>query len=86
MESKDAVNEDFNIGSEKEIKMIDLAKLVWGKCGDARPFKVKFVTGFKYDIKRRVPSSKKARRMLGWRPEKKLDEKLGEIIDWIKNL
>lgn len=86
MESEKAVNEDFNIGSEKEIKMIDLAKLLWEKCSMKKPFKVKFVPGFEYDIKRRVPSSKKARIMLGWRPVKKLEKELDEIIEWIKHL
>ena len=49
-------------------------------------FKVEYVPGFKYDIKRRVPSSKKARNILGWKPEKKLEEQLPEIIEWIRNL
>src|SRR3989344_8629146 len=84
MESERAVNDDFNIGSEKEIKMIDLAKLLWKKCGMNNPFKVKYVSGFKYDIKKRVPSSKKARKILGWKQEKKLEKELSIIIQWIK--
>lgn len=84
MESKKAINEDFNIGSEKEIRMIDLAKLLWKKCNASQPFKVKYVPGFKYDIKRRVPSSKKARTILEWKPEKKLEKELPEIVTWIK--
>ncbi len=84
MESKKAINEDFNIGSEKEIRMIDLAKLLWEKCNVNKSFKVKYVQGFKYDIKRRVPSSKKARAILGWKPQKELENELPEIITWIK--
>ncbi|MDP3758739.1 MAG: NAD(P)-dependent oxidoreductase, partial [Candidatus Daviesbacteria bacterium] len=84
MESSKAENEDFNIGSEKEIKMIDLAKLIWKKCGISKTFKVKYVTGFKYDIKRRVPSSRKATRILGWKEYKKLSEELPKVIEWIK--
>lgn len=84
MESSKAVNDDFNIGSEKEIKMIDLAKLLWEKCGATKLFKVKYVTGFKYDIKKRVPSSKKARRILCWKQEKRLEQELPEIIEWIR--
>lgn len=83
MESEKAVNEDFNIGSEKEMKMIDLAKLIWEKCNMGKEFKAKFVRGFKYDIKRRVPSSKKAWGVLGWKPEKKLEKELQEIIEWV---
>lgn len=85
LESKKAINEDFNLGSEKEMRMIDLAKLLWEKCNMSKPFKVKKVAGFKYDIKRRVPSAKKARVVLGWKMEKKLEEQLPEIIQWVKN-
>lgn len=85
MESSKANNEDFNIGYEKEIKMLDLSKIIWKKCGETRPFKVKFIKGFKYDIKRRVPSSKKVRKMLGWKSEKNLSEELPDIIQWIKS-
>lgn len=86
MESSRAENEDINIGSEKEIKMIDLAKLLWKKCNIKKPFKVKYVPGFKYDIKRRVPSSRKARVILGWKPEEKLEAELPTIINWIKSV
>lgn len=86
LESKKAVNEDFNIGSEKEIKMLDLAKLLWIECGSTRPFKTKYIKGFRYDIKRRVPSAKKARQILGWKPEKNFRNELPSIIDWVKKI
>lgn len=86
MESAKAENQDFNIGSEKEVKMIDLARLLWKKCNVTKPFKVKYVTGFKYDIKRRVPSSKKARTILKWKSEKTLENELPTIINWIKSI
>ncbi|MBI3109919.1 NAD-dependent epimerase/dehydratase family protein [Candidatus Daviesbacteria bacterium] len=84
MESPKAINADFNIGSEKEMEMIDLAKMLWRLCGKNKSFKIKFVQGFKYDIKRRVPSSKKARKILGWMPEKKLTLELPKVIEWVK--
>ncbi|MBI2196461.1 NAD-dependent epimerase/dehydratase family protein [Candidatus Daviesbacteria bacterium] len=86
MESAKAKNEDFNIGSEKEIRMRDLAKLLWKKCSIDHPFKVKYVTGFKYDIKRRVPSSKKAAKILGWKPKKDLSKELPVIVEWVRNI
>lgn len=84
MESGKAENEDFNIGSKKEIKMIDLAKMIFKLCKVSKPFKVKFVAGFKHDIKRRVPSSKKIREILGWKEKRRLEKELPEIIEWIK--
>lgn len=85
MESKSAENEDFNIGSEKEIEMINLAKLLWAKCKKEKPFKVKYVAGFKYDIKKRVPSSSKAAKILGWKQKKNLKKELPMIIEWVRN-
>lgn len=84
MESEEAINEDFNLGSEKEVKMIDLAREIFSQCVPNKEFKVKHVPGFKYDIKRRVPSSKKAWKLLKWRQEVGLKNELPKIIDWIK--
>lgn len=86
MESDKGENMDFNIGSEEEIRIIDLARLLWKHCGKSKLFKVRYMSGFKYDIKRRVPSSGKARRILGWEPQKQLKEELPKIIDWIETL
>lgn len=86
MESPNAINEDFNIGSEKEISMLDLAELIWKKCRMKKSLQVKFVPGFKYDIKRRVPSIAKAKRLLGWTQERKLEKELPIIVEWIRNL
>lgn len=86
LESPKAVNEDFNIGSEEEIKILNLAKLIWECCYINKPFRAKFIQGFQFDIKRRVPSAVKARQILKWKTEKKLKEELPKIIDWIQNL
>lgn len=85
MESSKAINEDFNIGSQEEIKMMDLAKMIFSLMNTV-PFKYKLVPGFSHDIKRRVPSTKKAFEVLGWKQEKKLIDELPVIIEWIKNL
>src|SRR3990167_6063807 len=79
-----AKNQDFNIGQDSEIKMIDLAKKIWEIMEVKKPFKAKFIPGFKYDIKRRVPAVSKAKRLLGWEPKVKLKEVLKEVINWLK--
>lgn len=84
LESPKAVNEDFNLGTEEETRMIDLAKMLFDLCNVGKPFKVKYVPGFTYDIRRRVPSAQKAKKILGWKPIRKLEEELPIIIDWIK--
>lgn len=82
--SKAGENQDFNIGSDEEIKMIDLAKKIWRVLGDKRPFKVKFEKPFQYDIKRRVPNVQKAKKMLNWEPKVKFEEGLKEVITWLQ--
>jgi len=84
MESPKAVNQDFNIASAREIKIIDLAKMLWSLCGKTEEFEVKFVPGFHYDIKRRIPDVSKMKNILGWEAKITLEEGLGEVIDWLK--
>lgn len=83
MENKNAANQDFNLGTEKETRIIDLAKTIFNLCFAKKEFKVKFIPGFKYDIQKRLPSSKKAAKILSWKTEKKLKQELPEIIEWI---
>ncbi len=77
-------NEDFNIGSDREIKMIDLAKKIWEVMEIKKPFKVKFVKGFKFDIKRRVPDVSKVKKMINWQPKVKFEDGLKEVISWLE--
>ncbi len=84
MEEKKAVNQDFNVGTSQETKMIDLAEKIWKLCDIKKPFKAKFVKGFKHDVKKRVPEVKKIKRIVGWQPEITLAEGLLEVIAWLK--
>ncbi|MDO8487432.1 MAG: NAD(P)-dependent oxidoreductase [Candidatus Curtissbacteria bacterium] len=77
-------NQDFNIGSDKEIKMIDLAEKIWDVMEIKKPFKVKFVKGFKYDIRKRVPNVQKAKKLINWEPKVKFDDGLKEVITWLQ--
>ena len=78
-------NQDFNIGSDREIKMIDLAKIIWDLLEVNEPFKVKFVKGFKFDIRRRVPNVQKVKKVIGWQPQVKFKNGLKEVIAWLKD-
>lgn len=81
---RNGLNQDFNIGSDKEIKMIDLAKKIWDSMGTNKPFKVKFVKGFKFDIKRRVPNVTKVKQLIDWEPKVKFEDGLKEVINWLR--
>lgn len=77
-------NQDFNVGSDEEIKMLDLAHKIWQVMKVKKPFKIKFIPGYKFDIKRRVPNVDKIRSLIGWRQEVKFEDGLAEVVLWLK--
>jgi nucleoside-diphosphate-sugar epimerase len=85
MESPRAKNEDFNLASSREIKIIDLAKLLWKLSGRKEKLQIKQVPGFTYDIQRRSPDPSKAKRLLNWETKMKLEDGLIEVINWLKS-
>lgn len=85
MESEKAVNEDFNIANPYPISMIDLARLLWKITGQKKPFKVKYVSGFQFDIKKRIPDTTKIEKILDWKTQVKFEEGLMEVVEWLKN-
>lgn len=78
-------NQDFNIGSDQEIKMVDLARTIWYIMGIKKPFKVKFVKGFEFDIKRRAPNVGKVKKLISWEPKVRFEDGLKEIVAWLKD-
>lgn len=76
-----AVNDDYNLGSDEETRIIDLAKTIWELCGKKEEFRVKFLPSLKYDVRRRVPDITKVKK-LGWKPKVKLKEGLKLYIEW----
>lgn len=78
-------NQDFNIGSDQEIKMINLADKIWKLTKMHKPLKVKFSVSFEYDIKRRVPDTTKTKKLLDWQPKVDFNEGLKEVISWLKD-
>lgn len=77
-------NEDFNIGSDKEIKMIDLARTIWQIMKVKRPFKVKLVKGFEFDIQRRAPNVQKVKKLINWEPKVNFEDGLKEVVKWLE--
>jgi len=81
--TEQAVNDDFNVGSDEEVKIKDLARLLWRICGRKESFKIKCLPSFKYDVKRRVPDVTKVKK-LGWSPKVKLEEGLKKVVEWYR--
>lgn len=77
-----AANEGFNLGSSEGVTMLELAKMIWNRCGRDREFAVEHQSAFDHDVQRRIPDSSKAAEVLGWEPTVSLEKSLDEYIDW----
>ena len=84
MEHPDAVGEDFNLSTSESSTVLQLAELIWRKIkGPGVPLRVVHDEPFAHDVQRRVPSTEKAKRMLGFEAATSLDKMLDEVIPWI---
>ena len=75
--SPDAVGEVFNIGSDRELSIEKLARLVIGRLKSKSqvrfvPYDQAYEEGFE-DMLRRVPALDKIETLTGWRPEMSID-------------
>jgi UDP-glucose 4-epimerase len=80
-----AAGEMINVGSDREITILDLARLVWRLVRDDEPriALVPFASFGRYeDVERRVPDNRKAARLLGHVPAVTLEEGLPRTIAW----
>ena len=84
MDHPDAVNEDFNLSTEESTTVLKLAEVIWRKIKGADvPLRVVSDDPFEYDVQRRIPSTDKAKRMLGFEATTSLETMLDEVIPWI---
>ena len=84
IESPRALNEDFNLSTDESATVIELARLIWSKIRDGEELRYVSDQPFPYDVQRRVPSTEKAREILGFTAVVSLSEALDEIIPWVR--
>lgn len=84
MERPEALNEDFNLSTPTGHTVLELAEAIWRRLRPGVPFRYESEEPFKYDVQRRVPSTEKARRVLGFEATTTLDQILDEVIPWIE--
>ena len=85
-EHPQAVGEVYNIGSDHEISMLELADRIKNLTGSASnivfvPYDQAYEAGFE-DMMRRVPDISKIRQFIGYKPKVDLDGLLTSIIDF----
>jgi len=88
MENPDAAGDVFNVGSDEEVTIQQLAERVIAATGSTSPiefipYEVAFAGGFE-DMRRRVPDISKLRNLTGYKPRYDLNRTLETIIDWVR--
>jgi UDP-glucose 4-epimerase len=86
-ESKEAIGEIINLGSDEEVSILQLAQMTNDIIRPNKPPKIKFVPyesfGGKYeDVRRRMPDLAKAGKILGFHWKMKLIDGLAKTIEW----
>ena len=84
----EAIGGVFNIGSEREISILELARMIKSKLASEseivlEPYEAHYPKGFQ-DTRRRVPDVSKARETLGYEARVPLDVGLGRTLDWCR--
>ncbi len=79
-----AEGEIFNVGSQREITILDLAHRIIELSGSKSriefiPYDQAYESGFE-DMRRRVPNTQKIRKLIGWEPEIALEQTLLDVI------
>ena len=85
LEHPDALNEDFNLSTAESMTVLELAEAIWQQInGPGVPLRVVHDEPFAYDVQRRVPSTEKAKRILGFEATTSMSAMLDEVIPWIR--
>jgi nucleoside-diphosphate-sugar epimerase len=84
VEDDRAVNDDFNLSTVTSTTVLELAEAIWKKVNPGKTFRYVCDPAYKYDVQRRIPSTEKAKKILGFEAKTTLSETLDEVIPWIK--
>ena len=86
MASPAGENEDFNISASEELTVAEIARLIWGACGeDPHDLQLTHLPSFEVDVQRRWPSVEKARRLLGWQARVTLEDGIRQTVQWLRD-
>ena len=86
LDAPGAVGQAFNVGNEHEITIMELAERVKDRVGSASeivvvPYDEAYGEGFE-DMERRQPDIGKIRGLLGWEPERSMDQIIDDVVEY----
>jgi len=83
-----AENQDFNVSTEVQTTVLELARLIWeqihGSGNTSPPFRHESDPPYPHDVQMRLPDVSKARDILGFEATTPLNEILEEVIPWVR--
>jgi UDP-glucose 4-epimerase len=87
-ESDAALGQVFNVGSQEEVTIDELARRVVERAGSSSeivhiPYSEAYEEGFE-DMQRRVPDTRKIKQAIGWEPQTNLNQTLDEVIAFFR--
>ena len=85
LDHENAKNDDFNLSTSESTSVLDLAEKIWKKLKPDKEFKYISTDPYEYDVQKRIPSTEKAKNLLGFEADTSLDEMLDIVIPWIKD-
>jgi UDP-glucose 4-epimerase len=85
----DAIGRVYNVGSNEEVTILELAHRVRSVTHNASPIQLipydqAYAPGFE-DMRRRVPDTTRVRNLLGWEPRVSLDDILARAASYMAN-
>lgn len=83
MEHPAALNEDFNLSTPVGHTVLEVAEAIWRRFHPGEPLRWVSDEPFKYDVQMRVPSTEKAKRLLGFEATTPLETILDEVVPWV---
>ena len=83
LEKKRLAGEAFNLSDEKPLTVLELVKKIFRAIGKKPNYRI--LNEARYEIKHQYLSSRKARRILGWKPRYTPGEAFSITIDWYRN-
>jgi len=90
LDNPGADGEVFNVGSQEEVTINELAAMLIDMTGSSStivhiPYDEAYERGFE-DMPRRLPDISKVTRLTGWRPSRSLDQTLADVIEHERQL
>lgn len=76
----------YNISSPKAHTVNEVAQLIWSKIHGDKPLYCKYLPQLIYDVQKRIPDVSKAKKELNWSARYVLEDKIDEVIEWVKSV